>query len=357
MDTQISASLAGAEPPGQRIPLLSRLPLARTRRWLAYGVAVALSLLGLGVRLAVGDALPTGFPYITFFPAVIVTAFLFGMGPGILAGVLSGMLSWWFFIPPFDSFALPFTAFVALAFYVLIVTVDITLIHWMQTANHDLARERRRSEQLADTREILFKELQHRVGNNLQMVGSLIALQKRRMDDPAAKAALDEASRRLGLVGRIQRQLYDPAGAQLSLAAYIDQICQDVIDASSRDGIEYEFSAEVDTVLPPEKAIPTALVVAEAITNAIEHGFADADHGKVKVTVARVDQHVAVTIADNGKGVPLGFDANVSESLGLKIARTLAQSLGGTFSMTSSPLGEGAVARLEIAVELPDPVL
>ena len=341
----------------QRDPILARLPLAQTRRWLAYGVAVALSLLGLAVRLVVGDALPAGFPYITFFPAVIVTAFFFGIGPGIVAGVLSGLLSWWFFIPPVHSFALPFSAFVALAFFILIVTVDIVLIHWMQKANAALVIERRRSEELADTREVLFKELQHRVGNNLQMVGSLIALQKRRLSDPAAKSALDEASRRLGLVGRIQRQLYDPAGAQVSLAAYIDQICKDVIAASGREGIEYAFSAETDAVLPPEKAIPTALVVAEAINNAIEHGFDSANHGKVVVTVSSAERGVAVIIADNGKGIPAGFDANLSESLGLKIARTLAQSLGGEFSMAAAPVGRGTVARLEIASELPEPVL
>lgn len=338
-----------------RIPLLARLPLTKNRRWLAYAFAFASSVFGYGIRVFVGDALPQGFPYITFFPAVIITAFLFGKGPGIVAAVLCGLLSWYFFIPPVDSFGLPYPAVVALAFYLLIVTVDIALVHWMQDANGALYRERARSLQLAETREMLFKELQHRVGNNLQMVGSLIALQKRRVTDEAAISALDEASRRLGLVGRIQRQLYDPAGAQLSLAAYIDQICRDVIAASGRDAIGYEFSAQTDTVLSAEKAIPTALVVAEALNNAIEHGFGSGDSGHVVVTVARVDHGVAVTIADDGVGLPDGFDVNLSESLGLKIARTLAQSLGGEFTMATAPVRKGTVARLQIASEIPEP--
>lgn len=337
------------------ITFLTRLPLARDRPWIGYAVAIGLSFTAWWVRTAISDSLPPGFPYLTFFPAIIVTAFFFGLRPGILAAVLSGLLSWYFFLAPVESFALPFASAVALAFYVFIVTVDVLLTHWMQVANQALHRERERTLELVQTRELLFQELQHRVGNNLQMVASLIALQKRRLTDDAAKHALDEASRRLGLVGRIQRQLYDPAGAQLSLAAYIDQICRDVIAASGRDAIAYEFSAQSNAVLAPDKAIPTALVVAEALNNAIEHGFGLDDGGQVVVSVARSDGGVEVVIADNGAGLPDGFDLTRSESLGLKIARTLAQSLGGSFTLTAAPVGRGTVARLVIASDLPDP--
>lgn len=345
------------DPDARPTGFLTRLPLARERPLIGYATAIVLSLAAWGVRHAIGDGLPPGFPYLTFFPAVIVTSFFFGLRPGMLAAVLSGLASWYFFIPPFNSFALSFDSALALAFYVFIVSVDLAVIHWMQVANAELDRERERSLDLARTRELLFKELQHRVGNNLQMIGSLIALQKRRLTDDAAKAALDEASRRLGLVGRIQRQLYDPAGAQLSLAAYIDQICRDVIAASGRDGIAYEFRARSDAVLSPEKAIPTALVVAEALNNAIEHGFGQDNAGQVIVTVAPADGRIEVMIADNGDGLPDGFDLTQSESLGLKIARTLAQSLGGSFTLSAAPVGRGTVARLEIASELPEPPL
>lgn len=357
MDKQFSVNHLGRELRDQRNPFLSRIPFARTRRWIAFTAAIALPLLALIFRFLVADFLPEGYPFITFFPAVIITAFFFGLRPGVVAGVLSGLLSWFFFISPVYSFDLSFNAIVALGFYAAIISVDIALVHWMQDANCELTNERQRANELAENREVLFKELQHRVGNNLQMVGSLIALQKRRMNDPAAKVALDEAARRLGLVGRIQRQLYDPAGAQLSLAAYIDQICKDVIAAAGREGLRYDFTSVGDAVLPPDKAIPTALVVAEAVNNAIEHGFGSGNEGHIQVAVAPVPRGVAVTIADNGKGIPAGFDVNASESLGLKIARTLAQSLGGRFSMHAAPLGAGTVATLEIAAEMPQPAV
>ena len=337
------------------VPLLARLPLAQTRPWIGYCVAIVLAFLAWWVRLEIGNALPSGFPYLTFFPAVILSAFFFGLRPGIVCAVLSGLAAWYYFIPPNDSFALGYDSALALAFYAFICTVDITLVHWMQTANGALIVERRRSLDLVANRELLFQELQHRVGNNLQMVSSLIALQKRRLTDDAAREALDEASRRLGLVGRIHRQLYDPAGAQLSLAAYIDQISRDVIAASGRENLTYAFTADADPILPAEKAIPTALVVAEALNNAIEHGFGAGGGGHVIVTVAPVATGVEVTIADDGAGLPAGFDVDTSDSLGLKIARTLAQSLGGRFTLAAAPVGRGTIARLEIALAQPDP--
>lgn len=337
------------------VPFLARLPLAQDRPWIGYVVAILLAVGAAILRWEIGDGLPPGFPFLTFFPAVIVSAFIFGLRPGIVCAVLSGLAAWYFFIPPLGSFGLDFNSALAMAFFAFICTVDITLVHWMQRANCDLLIERRRSLDLVANRELLFQELQHRVGNNLQMVSSLIALQKRQLTDDTARAALDEASRRLGLVGRIHRQLYDPAGAQLSLAAYIDQISRDVIAASGRDNLTYAFEANADPILPAEKAIPTALVVAEALNNAIEHGFGAGGGGHVIVTVAPIESGVEVTIADDGRGLPDGFDVEASESLGLRIARTLAQSLGGRFTMTASPVGKGAVARLEIALAQPDP--
>src|SRR6185295_3575503 len=110
---------------------------------------------------------------------------------------------WYVFIPPFHSFALAPGTLLSLGFYTLVVSIDITLVHWMQRANGWLVGERERSRQLVEQRELLFRELQHRVSNNLQVVAALLALQKRDVTDERARLALDEASRRLALIGKI----------------------------------------------------------------------------------------------------------------------------------------------------------
>jgi len=282
---------------------------------------------------------------------------VFGTGPGVLAAIVGGVGATYYLLPPFYSLALPPPTILALVFYTLIVGVDISLMRWLQMSNASLLEQRHHNLDLLAHREVLFSELQHRVGNNLQMISSLIALQKRQLTDEAARAALDEAARRLGLVGRIHRQLYDPAGAQLGLAAYIDQISRDVIAASGCEDVTYEFKAEVDAELSADQAIPTALVVAEAINNAIEHGFGAGGCGHVAVRVSSSEGGVSVVIADDGTGLPEGFDLETSNSLGLRIARTLAQSLGGRFSMVASPLGRGTIAQLDIRLaDAPRPV-
>ncbi|KLE33916.1 sensor histidine kinase [Aurantiacibacter luteus] len=333
-----------------RRPFLESLPLLADRPLLAHALAVLAAVAGLLARWAVDDSLPPGFPYLTFFPAVIIVAFFLGARPGILAALLSGLLAWYYFINPIESFALPYQAAVALLFYLFIVTVDITLVHWMQRANRQLAAERRRSEGLAETRAMLFEELQHRVGNNLQMMSSILNLQQRTLADEQGKAALAEASRRLGVVGRLQRTLYNADGAQLSLASYIDRIVRESLEASGRTDIEYRFDAQVTDVLDSKDAVPTALIVSEAISNALEHGYPAGEGGVLEVTVVPNDELGAyiICIQDEGRGLPEGFALETSQSLGLRIASSLARGAHGEFTLANRQDGKGAIARLVI---------
>ena len=343
-------------PDSKDASLITRLPLATDRPVIGYGVAVILAAVAWFLRYEIGDGLPPGFPYLTFFPAVIFTAFFFGARPGILCAAICGVLAWFFFIEPQGSFGLSFNSGLALAFYIFIVGVDIVLIDWMQKANGRLFEERERSEQLRERSELLFSELQHRVGNNLQMVASLLALQRNRLEDEAARAALDEASQRLGLIGSIHRQLYDPAGSLLGLAAYIREITQEVISATGREEIEFEFQANADASLSPDKAIPMALVVTEALNNALEHGLpVGVARGRISVRIEPLEEKVAVIIEDDGAGPPDGFSLEQSQSLVLKIVRSLTSSLGGDFTLGSAENGEGAVAVLTILPDGPSP--
>ena len=336
------------ELPPRSLTFLQRLPLASDRPWIGYGVALLASFAGLALRWIVGDALPEGFPYITFFPAVILTAFFFGLRPGIVAGVLCGFLSWYWFIAPTESLTLPYRAVVALAFYIFIVVVDIALVHWMQIANARLAIEQQRSSELADTREMLFKELQHRVGNNLQMMSSILQLQKRVVEDEQGQKSLTDAARRLGLVGRLQRTLYSADGAQLSLANYIDRIVRDTLDASGRGDIVYKFDAQTTGSLTPEAAVPTALIVAEAVSNSIEHAY-ETIGGPIDVTlVGGENDDFIICVQDEGAGLPPGFVAEDARSLGLRIASNLGRGLGGEFTLSNRKDGKGAIARLSI---------
>ena len=129
----------------RRTAFLERLPLLGDRPVLRYALAITVSVGACIVRSALDAWFPPGFPFLTFFPAVIVSAFLLGRGPGTVAAGLCGLMAWYYFIPPFQSFAIVGSTAVALGFYAAVVTVDIALVHWMQHANQAVRLERQRT--------------------------------------------------------------------------------------------------------------------------------------------------------------------------------------------------------------------
>ncbi|GGE71692.1 sensor histidine kinase [Sphingomonas prati] len=329
---------------------VERFPVARDRPILGGVATVAIVAAAWALRIVADPLLPPGFPYVTFFPAVIVTSFVFGVRLGAVSAIICGLLAWFFFIPPIHAFIITQQAGIALAFYVFVVATDLSLVHWMQTANRQLARERETNRALADTRELLFRELQHRVSNNLQVAAALLSMQKRQLADPGAKAALNEASARLALIGRISRQLYDPSGAAQPVVPFLAELCRDVVEASGRSDIALDVAGDVDLRLQPDAAVPTALIVAEAVANAVEHGFAAERAGRIEIMVGRgPDGSLTILVQDDGHGLPADFRADNTTSLGLQIATTLARGQSGSFRLHSDT---GTTATLSLPAHL-----
>ena len=137
---------------------IEQLPLARNNPALGLLATLAIFAVAWLLRVLVDSSLPSGFPYVTFFPAVIVTSFLFGWRMGILSAILCGLVAWYYFILPFNSFALD-GARVALGFYVFVVATDLALVHGIQTANRRLVLEREVSRDLLDLKNRTVGEL------------------------------------------------------------------------------------------------------------------------------------------------------------------------------------------------------
>jgi two-component sensor histidine kinase len=324
----------------ERLPLLPGKPLVQ------YGSTVVLCLFALWLRWVLDGAFPPGYPFVSFFPAVILSSFLFGPRPGIVAAILCGLFAWYVFIPP--RFALGFNrgTITAMLFYTGVVTVDIWLVHLMQAANHRLCAAREEVRQLAEERgqlversDLLFQEMQHRVGNNLQMVGAVLSLQMRGLTEPTARRALSDAAARLQVIGNIQRQLYRQDGQLVPLDGFLTEVASKMMASSARPGITCTVEAEPDIILRPDSAVPVALIVSEAIANALEHGFADRPTGAILLRVVRYDHTISLTVEDDGHGLPPGFDPAVSESIGLRISRVLSQQLGAEMGLENRESG------------------
>jgi two-component sensor histidine kinase len=324
----------------ERLPVLHDRPISR------YALAIALSAAALAARWALEGSLPPGYPFVTFFPPVILTAFLLGRGPGIFAGVLCGLAAWCFFIPPVGAFAFDSASMIAMGFYVMVIAVDIALVHWMQAANARLlaAREEGRllaekSARLAERSELLFQELQHRVGNNLQMVAAVLSLQLRGLDEPSARRAISDAVARVQVIGSIQRRLYGSKGELVPLDRFVGDVCDQIMRSNGRPGVACEVRAQSGLVLPPEAAVPMALILAEAVANALEHGFAGREAGRIAVVLEQQDGAVALSVTDDGVGLPADADPSRAESLGLRISRILSRQLGAGYTLENAKPG------------------
>lgn len=309
-------------------------PRSATLRWSIAGAAFVVSV---ALRHALDDWLPPGFPYLTFFPAVILTAFFAGVREASVLAALCGVVAWYFFIAPERSFALAPTSAVALAFYLFIVATDIFLVLIATRALARLKAEQERARALAESRGLMFQELQHRVSNHLQVVASLLKFQRRQVTDESAQHALDNAAQRLALVARIQRQLHDPTSQTVDLARFLREMSRDVLEATGAgERVRIDLDAE-PVRLSGDQAVPFGLIATELMSNAVEHGFSGGASGRIAVALAGgSDGEVTLRVADYGRGLPDGFDLDSTTSLGLMIARQFAGQLGGSLVMRTN---------------------
>lgn len=334
------------------------LPLIPERRATRYGVTLALCIAALAVRWALDHDFPPGYPFVTFFPAVILSSFLFGPRPGAVAALLCGFFAWYFFMPPRMTLQLGPGTPTALLFYTGVVVVDIVLVHLMQRANARLHAAREDVRALAEERgrlvertEVLFQELQHRVGNNLQMVGALLSLQMRKTSEPEARRALADAAARLQIIGTIQRGLYRTDGELVPLDVFLRELAGRLQAAGGREGITCEVQITPGITLRPESAVPVALIVSEAVANAMEHGFSGRERGHIEIAGSREGDSVVLTVRDNGRGLPAGFEPGAADSIGIRISLVLAQQLRAAYRLDDA--APGTIMRLDLPAPTP----
>jgi two-component sensor histidine kinase len=310
------------------------------------GAAFALSL---GLRFALDPYLPPGFPFLTFFPIIVITHFILNTRAAVVLATLSGVAAFYFFVDPRRTFEINSASGLAFFFYLVIVGTNLVLLHVLKLALATLAGEKQKSLELATARTLMFQEMQHRVSNNLQVISSLLKLQQRVVKDPAASAALELASARVNSVARIQRSLHDPQRQQVDFNLFLRGMVDEVLHAS---GVQDRVSCRIDAdpvKITSDQSVPLALICTECLSNAIEHGLTEGGHMTIEITFKLSGEGRAILmVRDDGGGLPEGYDIMASPSLGLQIARQFAAQLDGTIEMTSD---HGTVVRLDFPVE------
>ncbi len=206
---------------------------------------------------------------------------------------------------------------------------------------------RRRDRELV-TKDATIREIHHRVKNNLQTVSALLRLQSRRIEDPAAAAALDEAVRRIASIAVVHETLSNSTQTTVAFDEVLSSLVTHALELSPRMGeLTIERTGEIGS-LESRVATPLSLVVTELIHNALEHGLYKSGT-KLRIELQRYSNEGLVTISDDGIGLPEGFDLLTSSNLGLQIVRTLTENeLKGELKLESTDKGTQAKLRFPL---------
>lgn len=220
----------------------------------------------------------------------------------------------------------------------------------------DVTELRHRERELL-TKEATIREIHHRVKNNLQTVAALLRLQARRLHGPEARAALEEAVRRVGSIAIVHETLSHAPDEIVDFDDVVDRVAMMAAEMSATEAQVVSKSAGTFGMLPASVATPLAMVLTELLQNALQHGFTRVQGasspatGTLEVSAERSRGRLVVTVADDGVGLPTDFDPESTTSLGLQIVRTLVVGeLGGRLTIEPR-LGGGTRATVDLPLQ------
>ena len=213
------------------------------------------------------------------------------------------------------------------SFAVLAIVLLFSMIALYQ--RNKLAKEKKRSDQLLQDKELLLREIHHRVKNNLEVVSSLLALQSAQINDEQTKDAMQESQNRVQSIGIVHQKLYQGANlGAIEMKDYFINLSESILDsfgAEKRVTIECameQLDVDIDT------AVPLGLIVNELLTNTLKYAFPDGQQGKVKIKLQKKNDGVLqLEVSDNGVG-----KSGITHGTGFggQLVSLLTQQLSGT---------------------------
>ena len=186
-------------------------------------------------------------------------------------------------------------------------------------------------------KEILLKEIHHRVKNNLQLISSMINLQISMVDDDTTVRILQDSLSRLKTMGSIHETLY--LGEDLSrvnMKKYCGLLIKSFIELYNPKDSKIGIIENIEDIsLGVEQAIPVGLIMSELITNSVKYAFTETAAGKITVSLTHTNGGYHLEVSDNGKGLPDDFNLESAATLGTKLVSVFTKQLGGQIEYTS----------------------
>jgi two-component sensor histidine kinase len=310
-------------------------------RWMGETLVALACLACAGViRLAL-DALTPGLPpFILLLPLVLLATVTGGWRPALASLAVSELWTWLYVIPPRGVMSKGGAllgelgeATVAALFAIGVVQVFRSLA----------GREAEAGAAKLAERDLMLRELEHRMKNNFQTVASLLELQLRRARDESAREALRQALGRVISVSQAHQSLQAAGGAgSVDMGIYLKDLCGSLAEALFL-GELIRLECQVESgLLDRDRAVAVGLIVNELVTNAAKHAFPEGRSGQIRVAFIRRAAGYRLVVEDDGCGLPADF-ATSRQGLGRGLVEAFARQAGGSIN-----IGQGPGARFEV---------
>jgi two-component sensor histidine kinase/ABC-type uncharacterized transport system substrate-binding protein len=187
-------------------------------------------------------------------------------------------------------------------------------------------------------KEVLLKEIHHRVKNNMAVVSSLLHLQSQYVKDEDLRKIFSESRNRIAAMALVHEKLYQSKDfIEINLKEYIQTLIDNLFSSYNINKESVRLKTEIDNVhLDIDRLIPCGLILNELITNSLKHAFQDKEDGEIRITFKKLDSDkVIFNVSDNGSGLPEDVDFENPQTLGLKLIYSLARQLRGDIKYDS----------------------
>jgi len=186
-------------------------------------------------------------------------------------------------------------------------------------------------------KDVLLKEVHHRVKNNLQVISSILNLQTSRINDKKTLNIIRESQDRIKSMSFIHESLYQTTNfSSIKFYEYIHNLSRNLVQTYAYEK-EIELVTELEQVeVSLDQAIPCGLILNELISNALKYAFTDNPTGTLRISLREMNNEIKIEVEDNGVGIPDDFRVETAESLGLQLVQTLIEQLEGSIDLTSN---------------------
>lgn len=186
-------------------------------------------------------------------------------------------------------------------------------------------------------KEVLLREIHHRVKNNLQIISSLLNLQSRGIDNEEVQEVFKESQARVKSMAMVHEKLYQSQNlSRIQFKDYILSLVNNLLQTYLRDPSGIQLKTDIDDVyIDINTAVPSGLIINEIISNSLKYAFDD-DRGEIKISLRKDDDEMVLKISDNGKGFSKDFDFRTTETLGLQLVNSLVQQLDGKIEIDNT---------------------